>query len=175
MTIDQRAPERIVVGIDGSLASRCAVRWALEHAQPGDAVHLVDATQSSPSAARAARAGDVSAEALLHRELARTELLPHRQDIDITGEVLRGDPKRCLMDTDADAIVVGSAGHGVVSRTLLGSVCAHLARHAEVPVIVIPDPRQRRGSGEPIHRDPVDDGSRHKPVRHSREENPDGC
>jgi nucleotide-binding universal stress UspA family protein len=155
MTTDQRAPERIMVGIDGSLASRVAVRWALEHAQPGDTVHLVNATQSSPSAVRAGLADDddeVSAEALLHRELARTELLPHRHDINITGEVLRGDPKRCLMDIAADAIVVGSAGHGVVSRTVLGSVCAHLARHADVPVIVIPDPRQRRRSGEPIHR-----------------------
>ena len=33
--------ERISVGVDGSLASRAAVRWALEHAGPGDSVTLV--------------------------------------------------------------------------------------------------------------------------------------
>jgi nucleotide-binding universal stress UspA family protein len=146
MTTNERDPERTIVGIDGSLASRAAIRWAVQHAHPGDTIHLLHATQSSPSAVWAGLAdsdSEPSAQALLRRELARAQLLPHSHDISITGEVIRGDPTTCLMDTDADAIVVGSGGHGIVTRAVLGSVCSHLAKHADVPVIVIPDPRHR--------------------------------
>ena len=31
-------PERIVVGIDGSVASHAAVRWAITHGRSGDSV-----------------------------------------------------------------------------------------------------------------------------------------
>lgn len=41
--------ERIVVGIDGSLASHAAVRWAIKHARPGDTVTLVHAWEASAS------------------------------------------------------------------------------------------------------------------------------
>jgi nucleotide-binding universal stress UspA family protein len=146
-----RAPERIVVGLDGSLASRAAVRWALHHAHPGDTVHLVHALEPSPSIVRAGLADDdqdSSAQSLLRRELSRAEQLHHSSDIIVTGQVLRGDPRRCLVDVECDAIVVGSGGHGVVTRAVLGSVCSHLANHAAVPVTVIPDPRRRRKHGD---------------------------
>ena len=45
----QARPETIAVGIDGSLASRAAVRWAIDHARPGDTVNLVHAWKPSPT------------------------------------------------------------------------------------------------------------------------------
>jgi hypothetical protein len=44
-----RRPERITVGIDGSLCSHAAVRWAIDHAQAGDTVTLVHAWRASSS------------------------------------------------------------------------------------------------------------------------------
>jgi len=44
--------ERIAVGVDGSLNSRAAVRWAVGHARPGDSVLLVHAWEARPAAAR---------------------------------------------------------------------------------------------------------------------------
>jgi nucleotide-binding universal stress UspA family protein len=46
---------------------------------------------------------------------------------------------------DADLIVVGSAGHGGLSRWMLGSVANRLTRAASRPVAVIHPPRTRRG------------------------------
>jgi nucleotide-binding universal stress UspA family protein len=151
MITHEHHPEQVIVGIDGSVASRAALRWALDHAHPGDTIHLLHAAPSTPSTHAGIAScddddgSDRGAQALLRRELARAQLLPHGDDVSITGEVLRGDPKTCLLDAEigADAIVVGSGGHGIVARAVIGSVCSHLAKHAGIPVIVIPDPRHR--------------------------------
>ena len=38
-----RHPDRIAVGIDGSLWAHAAIRWAIDHARPGDTITLVHA------------------------------------------------------------------------------------------------------------------------------------
>lgn len=43
MTTDHRDPERIAVGIDGSIASHHAVCWAIDHARAGDTITLLHA------------------------------------------------------------------------------------------------------------------------------------
>src|SRR5688572_17232466 len=42
-------------------------------------------------------------------------------------------------ELEADAIVCGTHGHGVIARAILGSVAAGLARHADLPVLVVPE------------------------------------
>lgn len=44
-------------------------------------------------------------------------------------------------ETDADVVVVGSHGKGVLKRVFLGSVSEHVLRHAPCPVLVV-----RRGA-----------------------------
>ena len=50
-----RRPERVVFGIDGSVASHAAVRWAITHARSGDTVTLAPAWSSSRSPMRLIR------------------------------------------------------------------------------------------------------------------------
>ncbi|MCL6454889.1 MAG: universal stress protein [Alicyclobacillus sp.] len=44
-------------------------------------------------------------------------------------------------ETHADLIIIGSHGKGFVKRTVLGSVSEAVLRHADVPVLVVREPR----------------------------------
>ena len=134
-------PETIAVGIDGSLASRAAVRWAINHARPGDTVDLVHAWQPSPTLVATGLAqqdDDAPARRLLKHELAHIAALPRDEHVTVTGHVVHGDPRDLLCQTDADLIVVGSDGRGALARALLGSVCDRLTHHGHRPVVIVP-------------------------------------
>ena len=136
--------EQIVVGVDGSLASRAAVRWAVDHARPGDTVILVHAWETSPSMVDAGPVGpDADADAArscAHHELARAQALPHDEAITISCEAVHGDARHCLRSHSCDLLVVGARGHGGLTGMLLGSVSAHLAHHCPVPLVIVPSP-----------------------------------
>jgi nucleotide-binding universal stress UspA family protein len=57
--------------------------------------------------------------------------------------VLSGDPRAVLRSAgaDADLLVVGARGHGVLEHLLLGSVASALAHHPTVPTIIVPSAR----------------------------------
>ena len=133
-------PERIVVGIDGSLASRAAVRWAVDHARPGDKVILVHAWEASPSMddAELVEADDDSAvRSFAHHELARAQALPHDEAITLSCEAVHGDARECLRRHHGDLLVVGARGHSGLTGMLLGSVSAHLSHHCPVPLVIV--------------------------------------
>lgn len=134
-------PERIVVGVDGSVASHAAVRWAVTHAQPGDTVTLTHAWQPSPAMIEAGLVDpddESCAQRFINRELARIEALPRDVDVTLATEVLHGDPRDRLTAATADLIVVGAGDHSRLMSAVLGSVSDHLTRHARVPVLIVP-------------------------------------
>ena len=138
-----REPERLVVGIDGSLCSHTAVRWALEHARPGDTVTLVHAWFASPSLVNAGLVDptdDRAARGFAEHEFARARSTTHGADIRVLSEVVHGDAGRCLASHPADLLVVGACGHGGLTRILLGSVSAYLAGHCPIPLVIVPHP-----------------------------------
>jgi nucleotide-binding universal stress UspA family protein len=138
-----RLPERIVVGIDGSLCSHAAVRWALDHARRGDTVTLVHAWQASPSVVGADLVDptdDHAARTFAHRELARARALPNADTIELSYKVINGDAGDCLSNQTSDLVVVGARGHAGLAGILLGSVSTHLARHCPVPLVIVPCP-----------------------------------
>ena len=144
MSTGHHQSEQIVVGVDGSLASRAAVRWAVDHARPGDTVILVHAWEASPSTVDAGLAGpDDDADAArrcAHHELARAQALAHDEAITISCEAVHGDARECLHRHCGDLLVVGARGHSRFTGMLLGSVSAHLAHHCPVPLVIIPSP-----------------------------------
>ncbi|MGJ7906558.1 universal stress protein [Actinopolyspora sp. H202] len=134
---------RITVGVDGSPASKAALRWAVRQAElTGGEITTVIAWEYPPI-----YGWEVPTGADLDRDAARTlnavimeilgeetSVLPHR-------EVVQGHPARALLDvaneTAAALIVVGNRGHGGFTGALLGSVSQHCVAHARTPVVVV--------------------------------------
>lgn len=141
--------ERIAVGIDGSLDSHAAARWALAHARSGDTVVLLHVWRPSPAAIETGLAhpdDDAGARALVRHELARLAALLRDDGVALAGEVLHGDARTSLCGSGADLLVVGAGTHGTVVGALFGSVSAYLAHHARVSLVIVPNPAGRRTS-----------------------------
>jgi nucleotide-binding universal stress UspA family protein len=71
------------------------------------------------------------------------EVVAGDADIVVRSEVVHGSPGPLLARAaeHAEALVVGSRGHGTLAGMLLGSVSEHCVHHATCPVVVIHYPR----------------------------------
>ena len=62
----------------------------------------------------------------------------------VSAELGEGSPLQGLVDfikeKEADLVVLGSHGHGVVASLLIGSVAEGLVRKALIPTLVVPAP-----------------------------------
>jgi nucleotide-binding universal stress UspA family protein len=145
---------RILVGVDGSIGSRTALRWAIEEATARGAVlDAVIVWESPYDFAKFYYSVD-------HKEIAeraRERLLetiaevagPHPA-VEVRPVVLEGDPAQllCAWSDDADLIVVGSRGRGDFAGMLLGSVSTKCAHHSRCPVVIVPkDDKSAREGG----------------------------
>jgi nucleotide-binding universal stress UspA family protein len=137
----------IVVGVDGSPASKVAVDWAARDAAMRS-VPLTLAHAISPTVA--AGLGTPMPPGLAQWQKARGRQIidDARRVVEQSGgpaqvdsELLFSGPVSGLVDMskDADLIVVGCRGHGALRSGLLGSVSAGLVGHAHCPVAVIHD------------------------------------
>jgi len=121
---------RIVVGIDGSPQSTCAIRFAVERADDcGLGLTVVRVRQSQRT-----RRHD--------RALPADCLDPCRRrhpDVDVEEKTVVGNVGSALVDESAGAqlLVVGSRGRGGFSGLLLGSVSHACLHHAHCPVAVV--------------------------------------
>ena len=142
-------PKTVVVGIDGSEQSRHAARLATSLARnSGAKLHLV--TIVRPPEGWWGIVGSPPTSGALSQTLtdARIEILESViADLDLsdveyeTSEDL-GDPARMLVEyaaaTEADLLVVGKRGAGVIERMVLGSVASRVIHEAHCPVLVVP-------------------------------------
>ena len=136
----------VVVGFDGSPHSRDALRWTLDHVRRSARVTVVRAftDESVPGEALPPSEG-VAAEtaraALESGVAAVLDEVPGHPAVETV--VMPGDPRSVLRSAaeDADLLVVGARGHGVLELLLLGSVVSALAHHPTVPTIVVPGTR----------------------------------
>ncbi len=62
------------------------------------------------------------------------------ETVSATGDVRDGDPAEQLLEVsrDADLLLLGSHGRGIVDRLIMGSVCDRVVRAAACAVLVVP-------------------------------------
>ena len=143
----------IVVGVDGSDASRDALRWAAEEARlrsaPLVAVHawsFVPAQPIGDPGMLAVPAGDLAGQlgaegdaAQIGLDQAVEDALGADSDIELERRLAEGDAGEALVaaSKDAQLVVVGSHGRSGFKAALLGSVSRHVVDHAACPVVVV--------------------------------------
>jgi nucleotide-binding universal stress UspA family protein len=95
-----------------------------------------------PKHVREYRADELRTE---HRELQASADALRDQGIDVKALLIQGPTVEMVLKEakklGADAIIIGSHGHGAVHRLLLGSVSEGVLRGAECPVLVVPAKR----------------------------------
>lgn len=130
----------VVVGVDGSPDSEKAVRWAVDFADRTDTDLLLVTAWQWPSSYGAPVwlpdfRPDEEARAVVEKAQAGAGRARGRVEVAV-GE---GRAGRVLVARSeyAEALVIGSRGHGAVAETLLGSVSAYCVRHAHCPVVVV--------------------------------------
>lgn len=136
---------RVVVGADGSAASRSAMHWALDSARrhecPLVVVHswLLTTLPSQPSVhiVPSLREYETEAEVWLEKEL--DEVLPDRDGVEVTTELSYSSAPIALREATGpdDQLVVGNRGRGGFARLLLGSVASQCAHYAKGVIVVV--------------------------------------
>lgn len=125
------APGPIVVGADGSAASRAAVDFAFEEAALRDAPLLaVCALADTPAGLGGARERrDAFEEAITQWEKEHSE-------VTVLRRVALGGARDALLTAayDAQMVIVGARGRGGVQGMMLGSVSRAVLDHAPCPV-----------------------------------------
>jgi nucleotide-binding universal stress UspA family protein len=140
----------IVVAVDGSPASNVAACWAARDAAmrniPLTVVHaVVTPTATWPPVpypdSLAVRLEDEGKKAVMHAIKVAEDAMPTDRKVTIKRELLYSTPAPALikMSDEAEMIVVGTSGRGLLARGVLGSVSATVVRHASCPVAVIRD------------------------------------
>lgn len=139
----------LIVGVDGTPASRHALAAAADLAATTGAALIAVHVARLPAAVHAApvtAAGELAAANDLAADHAHfdCELLLAGHDIAWTFQARHGDAatelQRAADDHDAAFIVVGQHRHRLVTRMLMRSVTDRLVHHAHRPVLVVPIP-----------------------------------
>lgn len=142
----------IIVAVDFSNATPEVLKMGVNLAKPfGAELHLVHVIEPEPAYTAYGFTPDefpimshFHDEAKRRATLKLEELRVQIQD-DIpnaTSLLLEGNPLRELLEqvkqSNADFVVIGSHGHGVIASLLLGSLAEGMVRKATVPTLVVP-------------------------------------
>jgi nucleotide-binding universal stress UspA family protein len=141
-----RTEQVITLGVDGSARSDAAIEYAFVTASRRQArIVAVFALQRPTPVLAAAATADPEAHAEAAHMLSE-QLAPWRAkfpDVAVREIVADGHPVAVLKEysEDADLVVVGGRGHGVVTGLLLGSVAQAVLTHVNRPVAVVHEPK----------------------------------
>jgi nucleotide-binding universal stress UspA family protein len=140
----------IVVAVDGSPASDAATCWAARDAALRNVPLTVVSAVTTPTAtfplvpypvSLGARLEDQGRKAAAHAVKIAEDAMPTDRKVAVKSEVVFSTPAQALvkMSDEAEMLVVGSSGKGMLARGVLGSVSSSVVRHANCPVAVIRD------------------------------------
>ncbi|MDF7823326.1 universal stress protein [Pontiellaceae bacterium B12227] len=125
--------------------------WIIHVTSTGASAYAFDTTQYTDYAPDMLNmtndvqlARDISAEELKreHRELLGISAKLRNDGIETQALLLKGDPSRLIIDKadelEAEMIILGSHGHGILHKALLGSVSESIIRNAACNVLIVP-------------------------------------
>ncbi|XP_077234603.1 universal stress protein PHOS34-like [Tasmannia lanceolata] len=148
------------IGMDYSPSSKSALQWAADNlADGGDRVILIHVQSTKSDHVQKKLWEDTGSPLIPLEEFKEMNLSkqyglnPDPQVLDILDTVSRtkqvavlskiywGDPREKLCDAvddlKLDSLVLGSRGHGMIKRVLLGSVSNYVVANASCPVTVV--------------------------------------
>ncbi|MGZ6728286.1 MAG: universal stress protein [Gaiellaceae bacterium] len=142
--VTMKHQKQLIVATDGSPGAREALDTGLALARESGATVTLTYVRHKPLPVL----GDPYYQRSLSQELLRARAVladaasvAAEQGIEADTEVLEGDPARGVLDLararNADLIVVGSRGRGMVTGALLGSVSSSIVHDADRPVLVV--------------------------------------
>ena len=143
---ESEAPRGIVVGVDGSDHSQCALVWAAREAERRRRpLHIVTAYSVPIFAASGLDGGYATVDDSVIREGAEAILKQAVNkvagyNIDVDASVENGDASGVLLEMSetAELLVFGTRGRGGFVGRLLGSVSSALPAHAKCPTVTVP-------------------------------------
>eukprot|EP00271_Cylindrocystis_brebissonii_P010406 TRINITY_DN26588_c0_g1_i1.p1 TRINITY_DN26588_c0_g1~~TRINITY_DN26588_c0_g1_i1.p1 ORF type:complete len:161 (-),score=22.05 TRINITY_DN26588_c0_g1_i1:716-1198(-) len=150
--------KKVIVAMDDGEESENALRWALQYViRPCDLVHILHAQRPyiEPDALEPTlqlTPGAVENENQLEDVVSKSVLqkavrICHEYQIVAEGDVIVGHPQEgicsAVVQLEANLLVIGSHGYGIVTRTLVGSVSDYCVHNAACPVLVVKQPSQK--------------------------------
>jgi len=141
---EPRAFSPIVVGFDGSADSVRALEWALTEANLRNApVDLCHVWNQPYSPVQVGSNGDDAPRASAQMVLAEgsRHAAEHMPSVQVHAHLRFGSAAHLLVlaARDAALVVVGGRGAGGFGDLRVGSVSAHVVRHADCPVVLVRD------------------------------------
>jgi nucleotide-binding universal stress UspA family protein len=138
---------KIVLAADGSSYTKKALAFLVTHeeiAGGGGEIVLVNVQPAVPPRVKSMVGADAVHD--YHREEAEKVLKPiekflQRHDLRFTSKWLVGHPGveivKAAKKEKAQMIVMGTHGHGILGRALLGSVAQNVVTDCEIPVLLV--------------------------------------
>ena len=135
-------PDRIVVGIDGSVSSDAALLWAADEADLHGVDLVVVHSWDYPylgvdtHAAQARDLTRIDAAIVLDRA---AEFARQRCGVTVKDVLVEASAASALLDSvrDGDVLVLGAEGRGAIAAGLLGSTVNSVVEQSAVPVVVV--------------------------------------
>ena len=136
-----KLPLRIFVGMDFSLSSLRALALAGTIGHPF--AHVTVAHVAAPLRIAALPSASTPSRFDVDAAFERREhVVELPRSMTVARRIYRGDPAkvllRCAVASKPDLIVVGSHGHGFLSRLLIGSVSEKLVRESGCSILIAP-------------------------------------
>ena len=138
---------KILFAADGSKHTKKALGFLVTHeALTSDDAEVVVVNVQAPVPTRVKAMLGASAVASYHEDEARKVLAPIQKFLSRKGVPTRvhwctGKPGqeivRVAKKEGADMIVMGTHGHGILGRAVMGSVATDVVHYAEIPVLLV--------------------------------------
>lgn len=134
--------KRVLVGFDGSPASKAALLYAADEATLRNAELLVTYAIVAPDFGYGLGVPPMEELEVAGRKVlaeAESTLKESHPHLTVAVKLTEGNPASRLVELceKADLVVVGARGHGGFSSLLLGSVSDQLVHHSPIPVVVV--------------------------------------